>query len=418
MKGFSVPIAVFLLALTACQGPGEDGDSSQPEERYVSFSQSVRGLITGMTSINGNLVLKPEHSFTTTTITLSDGAFSISRQHQLKAGTYALTMTTDEGLLLKVERAQLGKSSLTYPVSNRPIDNVIEKEEAMRNYLARADQAHLSDIQRMAKEWPDYCLTELLPAKRCALERLEELLRQSHSDEDTQKLNEIRAGISEDISRIQAGEMSLQDAYFNATSGGSNIWLKPPVVAIYDRSVWHWENDLWSRKPELDRQVVCHHLLAGAENYFASSAWQYFDGLTQEPFTLLKESAGDQMPDPNAEVTSANDTRYIFVMINDHPTNYNVMGGFTAHVDTSGHEVTKSFASAPLVHLCDDWWGNMSSMLFVSTSVSTGSNPGFSALDENGNPSALIKLVGKIQNHRDPGHCLSEENGAYTDRQY
>ena len=415
MKRFSIPIVVFLIALAACQSPD---DHSQPAERYVSFSQSVRGLVTGMSSINGNLVLKPEQSATTTTIAISDGAFSISEQHHLEAGTYALTMTTNEGLTLKVERAQLGESSLTYPVSNRPIDNVIEKEEAMRNYLARADQAHLSDIQRMVKEWPDYCLRELLPAKMSALDRLEELLRQTHSDEDTQRLYEIRARISEDISRIQAGEMSLLDAYVDCTTGGSNIWLKAPVVAIYDRSVWHWENDLWSRKPELDRQVVCHHLLTGAENYFASNAWQYFDGLTQEPFTILKESAGDQMPDPNAEATSANDPRYIFVMINDHPYNYNILGGFTAHVDVSGHEVTKSFASAPLVHLCDDWWGNMFRMLFVSTSVSNYSNPGFSVVDENGNPSALIKLVGRIQNHRDPGHCLKDENGAFTDYQY
>ncbi len=419
IKSNVIFIILSLFVLTGCQGTGGNGGQDPPVENYISFSQSVQGLITGMTDINGNLKVTRQNFSSGTDIPVTHGTFTITADHKLKAETVEIMLTTDEGLTIHVMSAQLGESNLTYKDSNRLIDTIIEKEEAMRTYLGSGSPKQLSDIERMMLNWQDYCRTEILPAKKKALERLEEKLNQTLSVSTYNRLEKSKNTILEDISRIESGELTLMDAYTNCNTLGSFIWLKPPTIVIYDQSVWNWANQRWTRKPGLDSQIESPLFAVRAKNFYFYTAYQYFQGLTNVPFTILKESAGDQMPDPNLEVSGEDDPRYIFFIINDNPYDYNIYGGFTYRAFTHGFEVTKSFASAPY-HCSYDrvWGGNMWLMAFMSLNVADTHFIGFSCEDGKGNVTPLMKLLGKIKNTRDQGHAIREENGEYIEKTY
>jgi hypothetical protein len=421
MKKICILILLSIIVYPSCQSPS-NGDNVPVENNYVSFSQAIYGLITGMININGILTLVA-NDLTTVNIPINNGSFAITRDYALVAGTYKVILTTDEGLTLEVPDADLGENGLYLPRSHRLINNVIEKEEAMKNYLSSVNPEQLSEVEQMLMNWNHYARTKILPAKKKYLKQLEKRFIGTDSAVDGNRLSKTRDKILKSIERIESDQYNLCDLYEDSVFRTSEIWLQPPTIVIYDRSVWNYSNNQWVKVPAMEGQIDFPQFLTKTVNYYAAIAYQYFEGLTGNPFNLLIESANDEMPNPNIETSNENDPRYIFFLINDNAANYNmIFRNITFNDMVYDDEVYISWVSMPynLYYWDQRTWMTLKRALFWSLKVweyfIAELSPSIPFEDENENPSAIMKLVGKIKNNRDPGHILVLEQGEYYDK--
>ena len=101
----------------------------------------------------------------------------------------------------------------------------------------------LSEVGRMLLNWEHYMRDEILRAKTKCLERLSKKIEHADSVNSINGLSRRKEKILEDIARIQSNQYNMIDAYEACTVTSSEIWLKPPTVVIYDRTVWGWVNN-------------------------------------------------------------------------------------------------------------------------------------------------------------------------------
>ena len=135
------------------------------------------------------------------------------------------------------------------------------------------------------------------------------------------------------------------------------------------------------------------------------------------PFEILKESDGIQLPDPNIQIAAGEDTRYIFFMIHDGVSIRSDRANIVNFYDTENNEAKKSLTVFPLnLYFDETFWNSLELMIFGSLRVSNRLLTDVPYEDENGNPSTVMKLVGKIKNHRDPGHIIVLEDGEYIEK--
>jgi len=416
MKSIRVIVLIF-LTLTAFIGCQSAGGGNIPETKnYVSFTQTVRGLITGMTAVNGTLNLK--RGTVETNVPVSNGSFSITNDLKLETGTYEVVLTTNEGVTVQVSDAVLGESSLYLPRSKRLIDNVIEKDEVLRDYVSSVGSRQLTPIEQLLLNWPDYVRTDILPAKTKYLSQLEQQLKDADSESAVTGLSKSITKVRDEIDRIEAGQYNLYDAYKSCSHPTSEVWLKRPTIVIYDQSVWSYVDYKWEKIPDFPGMVANPQYFDFVESYYYLNAFQYFDGLTNTRFDIIKESDGAEMPDPNIALSASDEQRYIFFIVHDDvsfKTMFGNTGGKSEHVD---YEVLKSWVAMPYNFSFDAaWWNTLRLWLFYTLRIAN-SHFFFDApvQDSYGNPSAIMKLVGKVKNHRDPGHIIDFENGEYTDK--
>lgn len=415
MKKIIFLIFVMVMAFSGCKGE----EFSEEPSKYVAFTQTVRGLITGMTNINGTLNLKKNTSVSVDlNVPVHNGSFSITKEMKLEATNYDVTLTTVEGITMKVPGAVLNENSLTFPVTKRRIDNVIEKEEAMRIYISSKDPEQLTAFEKMLLNWHEYAFREILPAKKRYLEQEHREFIDEGSQNSFSNLNETREQIQNDIDHMESNQYSLMEAYITNTTGNTCIWLKPPTIVIYDRSVWSWKNGKWEIRSDLQGQMQYPEFLTRGESFYSLCGYQYFQGLTNAPFTILKESAGDTMPNPAIMATSGDATHYIFFLINDGQASFDVFfRGIYGEEDTYAMKALRTSASVPYnMEYNDVNMYTLRLMLFWSLKVSTYRIPLISFVDSDGTPNMLMILIGKIKNHRDPGHQIILENGEYIDK--
>ena len=154
-RKFNLGMLAAVLTPSGLALPSASAEQQMPTSDFLNYTGNFSGLITGLTEINGSITINDK------TVDIVAGQYSFDDSHQLVSGTYDLTVKTEEGLKYEGE-VNLTEEGMFLPRSERRLDTVVEKEEAVKKYYQDSGEEFIKKKKKSEGDFDNSDIIEMI----------------------------------------------------------------------------------------------------------------------------------------------------------------------------------------------------------------------------------------------------------------